>query len=107
MTRLLLLPVLPDLEPQVEVFDHAMRPVARFDLADRRVRLAIEADGKRGHAGRDMVAKDRRRDRRSERMGWWTERVTWWDLRREPAETRLRIADRHQRLIAGIVRQTG
>ena len=69
LARLRLLPVLPDLEPQVELFDAAARLVARFDLGDRRVRLAVEADGKAGHAGPAMVAKDRRRDRRTTASG--------------------------------------
>jgi hypothetical protein len=85
LARLLLLPRLPGLEPQVELFDHAARLIARFDLGDREARLAVEADGKAGHAGAAMVAKDRRRDRRTEALGWHTERVTWWELRREPA----------------------
>lgn len=62
--RLLLL-VLPELEPQVELFDRAVRLVCRFDLGSRRQRFAIELDGRRGHAGEVMRAKDQRRDRRS------------------------------------------
>jgi hypothetical protein len=75
LTRLLVLPALPAFEPQVELFDHAARLLARFDLADRAVRMAVEAAGKAGHAGELMVAKDRRRDRRTEALGWHTERV--------------------------------
>ena len=83
LARLLLLPQLPGLEPQVELFDRTARLVARFDLGDPQARLAVEADGKAAHAGAAMVAKDRRRDRRTEALGWHTERVTWWELRRE------------------------
>lgn len=79
LARLLLLPVLPGLEPQVKLLSEWGRPLARFDLGDRRARFAVEADGKRGHAG--MAAKDRRRDRTSRSYGWRTERVTWWELR--------------------------
>jgi hypothetical protein len=94
LCRLLLLPVLPGLVPQVEAFDHAARPVARFDLADEGLRLAIEVDGRRGHAGTEMVARDRRRDARTRALGWETERCTWWELRREPDQLRRRILER-------------
>lgn len=40
LARLLLLPVLPRLEPQVELFDQGGQVIARFDLADREARLA-------------------------------------------------------------------
>jgi hypothetical protein len=76
LARLLLLPVLPSLVPQVELRDRWGNLIARFDLADQAVKLAFEADGKRGHAGSAMVAKDRARDRRTEDQGWWTERGT-------------------------------
>lgn len=91
LARLILLPVLPGLVPQVEVFDSGMRLVARYDLADEELKLAVEADGKRGHAGEQMVAKDRRRDRRTGSFGWTTERCTWWELRREQAALRARV----------------
>lgn len=79
LARLLLQPVIPALEPQVKLHHDGGRVLARFDLGDRRARFAVEADGKRGHAG--MAAKDRRRDRSSRRHGWRTERLTWWELR--------------------------
>ncbi|MCW2615255.1 MAG: hypothetical protein JWN08_2249 [Frankiales bacterium] len=85
LTRLLLLPVLPALVPQVRVHDDR-RVVARLDLGDEELRLGIEADGRVGHAGEQMVAKDRRRDRTTERLGWRTERFTWFDLRRRQDE---------------------
>lgn len=98
LARLLLLPVLPGFEPQVRLLDAAARVVARFDLADRAVRLAVESDGVRGHAGAQMVAKDRRRDRRSEALGWTTERVRWFELRREQETFVRRIRARHAEL---------
>ncbi len=52
LARLLLLPVLPDLEPQVKVYDAAGRVVARLDLGDRRQRFAVEADGRRATPAR-------------------------------------------------------
>jgi hypothetical protein len=57
-------------------------------------------DGKRGHAGTRMVAKDRRRDRRTEPYGWRVERVTWHESRARPAATRRWVAEaaaRHAR----------
>lgn len=54
LARLILLPVLPGLRPQVRLFDHAARLVARFDLGDEEIRLAVESDGQAGHAGERM-----------------------------------------------------
>jgi very-short-patch-repair endonuclease len=42
-----------------------------------------------------MVAKDRRRDRRTEAYGWRTERVTWFELRREQPAVLRRICQAH------------
>lgn len=100
LTRLLLLPVLPGLEPQVQLKDPRGSIVARFDLGDRSRKLAVESDGKAGHSGAAMVAKDRRRDARSEAYGWWTERVTWYDVRQRQAETKARVMSRAARLDA-------
>jgi hypothetical protein len=91
LMRLLLLPALPGLVPQVELFDQRIELVARFDLGDEAVRLGVEADGKRGHSGAVMVARDRRRDRRSAALGWQTERLTWFDIRRRQAESLGRV----------------
>lgn len=101
LARLLLQPVLPGLVPQVELFDERMRVIARFDLADEELKLAVEADGKRGHAGERMVAKDRRRDARAAAQGWTTERCTWFELRREQVATRERILGRARALSPG------
>jgi very-short-patch-repair endonuclease len=81
LTRLLLLPHLPGLVPQVELRQGG----ARFDLADEAARFAVEADGRRGHAGEVMAAKDQRRDRRTTGLGWRTERTRWFELRRQQA----------------------
>ena len=94
LTRLVLHPVLPGLEPQVELHDEAGHVVARFDLGDRDRRLAVESDGEAAHAGAAMVARDRARDLRSERLGWWTERVSWYDVRRRQEQTRHRVLAR-------------
>ena len=85
LARLALLPELPGLVPQHRLVGRDGRVLARYDLADEALRLAVEVDGKAGHAGEHMVAKDRRRDRLSEQYGWRTERVTWWELRRQKA----------------------
>ena len=100
LARLLLLPVLPRLEPQVRLYDGRGRVLARFDLGDREARLGIEADGRRAHAGDAMVAKDRRRDRTSEHRGWATERLRWWELRREQDDVVRRMVWRHDQLMA-------
>jgi hypothetical protein len=94
LARLILLPVLPGLVPQVELYDRFGNVVARFDLGDDEVKLAVDMDGKRGHAGTAMVAKDRRRDRRTEPYGWWTERGTWFEVRRQQREFQARVVGR-------------
>jgi len=81
LTRLVLLPHLPGLVPQRRLRDVDGRILARFDLGDPLLRLAVEADGKAGHAGQQMAAKDQRRDRVSDRRGWRTERCTWFEVR--------------------------
>lgn len=96
LTRLLLLPALPELEPQVVVVDRGGREVARIDLGDRRRRLGVEADG-RSHRGEVSLAADRRRERRA---GWTFERVTWWEVRRQPDQTRSRVVAAATRLDA-------
>jgi len=101
LARLLLLPVLPGLVPQVQLFDRGMREVARFDLGDEQIGLAVEADGTRGHSGAQMVAKDRRRDRTTGGYGWTTERCTWWELRREQEALRARVLATAAGLSAG------
>jgi very-short-patch-repair endonuclease len=100
LARLLLQPTLPGLEPQVQLHDERGRLLARFDFGDRAVRLAVDMDGKRGHAGEQMVAKDRKRDRASARHGWWTERGTWWEVRRDQAAFVARVEQRWEVLRA-------
>lgn len=98
LSRLTFLPHVPGLRSQVEVRDARGEVVARFDLADEELKLAIETDGKRGHAGTQMVAKDRRRDRRTGSLGWYTERVTWFELRRQQAALVERVMREARRL---------
>ena len=92
LARLALLPTMPGFVPQHRLLGPDGRVLARYDLADESLRLAVEADGKAGHAGAQMVAKDRRRDRLTEQYGWRTERVTWWELRCQRAAVVARIA---------------
>ena len=92
---LLLLPVLPRLVPKVRLVGDDWRVLAVLDLADEATRFAIETDGRRGHQGDAMVAKDQRRDLGSARRGWWTERTTWCDVRRRQAELVQRVLWRH------------
>jgi hypothetical protein len=98
LLRLLLKPHWPELEPQVTVYDERGHPLRRYDLGDRALKLGAEADGKRGHAGERMVAKDQRKDRRAGSYGWSTERASWFELRREQRQLRARILGTRDRL---------
>lgn len=84
LARLLLLPHLPGLVPQVRLWDKRGRLLARFDLADERLLLAVELDGRRAHAGEAMRARDTSRDRTTAGRGYLTERGTWFDVRCRP-----------------------
>lgn len=97
LTRLLLLPVLPGLVPQVRVLDRACRIVARVDLGDEELRFGVEADGAAYHGGGAAWAADRRREQRLAEHGWSLERVTWADVRRDGAQTRQRVAEAARR----------
>lgn len=81
LTRLVLQPHLPGLVPQHRLRDDGGRVLARFDLGDPTLRLAVEADGRAGHEGPAMAARDRRRDRACDARGWRTERVVWFETR--------------------------
>ena len=93
LTRLLLVPALPGLVPQVPVYDDHGWLIARLDLGDRALRLGVESDGAAFHRGR--AAQDRRRDART---GWTIERCTWFETRREPAQLRARVLGTATRL---------
>jgi very-short-patch-repair endonuclease len=60
--------------------------IARLDLADRELRLGVEADGAAYHRGR--AAQDRARDLRT---GWTIERVTWFQVRCQPEQVLARV----------------
>ena len=94
LAGLILRPALPRLRTQVPVRDRFGNVVARLDLGDEALRLAVEADGVRGHAGDAMAAKDRARDRVTEGCGWVTERTTWAEAPGRPAALRSRVVAR-------------
>ena len=98
LLRLILKPDWPELEPQVTVYDERGYPLRRYDLGDRALRVGVESDGKRGHAGDRMVAKDNRKDRRAGTFGWRTERASWYEIRREQEQLRARILGVRDRL---------
>ena len=95
LTRLLLRPVLPDLEPQLELRDRFGRVIARVDMGVRALRFGVEADGATFHGGR--AAEDRRRDART---GWTIERCTWFDTRVRGRELQARVLTTVARLRA-------
>lgn len=86
LTRLVLLPALPGLVPQVPVYDDHGWQIARLDLGDRALRLGVESDGAMFHRGR--ATQDRRRDART---GWTIERCSWFETRCEPTQLRARV----------------
>ena len=79
LARLLLRPHVPALEPQIPVYGASGQLLARLDLGVRAVRVGVEVDGRRGHAGDVMLARDRARERRIH--PWLLERCTWYDVR--------------------------
>ena len=100
LLRLILKPEWPELEPQVTVYDERGYPVRRYDLGDRTIKLGVESDGKRGHAGELMVAKDQAKDRTGRVYGWKTERARWFEIRRQQEQLRARMLAARDRLRA-------
>lgn len=93
----LLTPAVP-LVPQVAVRGPAL--LARIDLADEQHRFGVEADGRAGHAGEQLVRRDRDRERWLVRSGWVLERYGWYDVRRRPAALRERVQQSWQQHLA-------
>ena len=84
--------------PQVEVRDGPFL-IARLDLADEELKLAVEIDGYRYHGSRDAQRRDRTRDRRTRVFGWTILRYDAVDaLERLPALVREVSAVRNQLL---------
>ncbi|GGO71344.1 DUF559 domain-containing protein [Nocardioides deserti] len=65
-------------EPQVEVWEPAF--LGRVDLADRRLRIVLEADSFAWHGGRDQLASDCRRYNGLAVHGWLVLRFSWEDV---------------------------
>ena len=84
LMRLLLRAGLPLPASQFEV-RAAGRLIAVPDFAYPDLKLAIEADGYRWHAGRSRWDSDRARHNRLTLLGWRLIHVTWTDLTRRPS----------------------
>jgi hypothetical protein len=69
--------------PQHRVMDGG-DPVARLDLAYPELRLGIEVDGYRWHAGHERWANDLRRENRLKLLGWTLLRFSWSDVTERP-----------------------
>lgn len=82
-------PELPAWTPQLRVRSGG-RVVARVDLGNERLRLAVESDGGAHHSG-EAVAKDRARDEMVGAGGWYAVHVSWFDARVRPASVRARV----------------
>jgi very-short-patch-repair endonuclease len=85
--------------PQFEVRDGPFL-IARLDLADEELKLAVEIDGYRYHSSREAQRRDRTRDRRTRVFGWTILRFDAVDaLERLPALVREVVAVRNQLLV--------
>ncbi len=82
-------PDLPAWTPQLKVRSGG-RIVARVDLGNEQLRLAVEADGGAHHSG-PAVAKDRIRDETVGAGGWYAVHVSWFDARVRPDSVRARV----------------
>ena len=86
-------------EPQVEIWEPEF--LGRVDLADRRLRIALEADSFEWHGGRDQLASDCRRYNGLVVRGWLVLRFSWDDVMFHPDQVRrileAAVAERAQR----------
>jgi hypothetical protein len=80
---------MPAWTPQLPVLVDG-RLVARLDLGNEALRLAVESDGGAHHSGA-AVARDRARDDVIGRGGWYAVHLSWYDVRRRPGQVRARI----------------
>lgn len=76
-----------DVEPQVQIGE------ARVDLADRRLRIVIEAESWEFHASKEAFRKDVRRYTELVRQGWLVVRFLWEDVMHEPDLVREVVVD--------------
>jgi hypothetical protein len=63
---------IPPLTPQLKVVRRRSGEVAYLDLADERLRFAVEFDGREWHEGPDAMARDRHR------RGWLVDEEGWF-----------------------------
>ncbi|WP_435745944.1 DUF559 domain-containing protein [Nocardioides sp. SYSU DS0663] len=88
-----------DVEAQVEIWEPEF--LGRVDLADRRLRIGLEADSFEWHGGRDQLASDCRRYNGLVVHGWLVLRFSWEDVMFHPGEVRrtldAAVAERAQR----------
>lgn len=78
-------------EPQVVIRDGGF--VARVDLADRRLRLVLEADSFEWHGKRSALASDARRYNRLVVLGWLVLRFSYEDVMFHPDDVRQTLSD--------------
>lgn len=68
------------------------RVFARLDFAYPEMKVALETDGYRWHAGKRRWATDLERRNALTALGWRVLHLTWHDIERDPAGTVARIA---------------
>jgi very-short-patch-repair endonuclease len=90
LARLLLRYGLPEPSFQHEVHGPGFR--YRLDFAYPEVKVAMEVDGWRYHAGRDVFETDRQRDAILQSAGWIVLRFTWLQVKRRPGWVAERVA---------------
>ncbi len=76
-----------DVQPQVRITD-SDGFVGRVDLADRRLRIVLEADSHEFHAGRADFARDCERYSRMTTDGWVVIRIPWRMAMHQPDRVR-------------------
>ena len=78
----------PGLSVEPQVLVTSVRPWARVDLADRDLRIVLEADSFEWHGHRAALAADARRYNGLTVDGWLVLRFTWEDVMARPDEVR-------------------
>lgn len=90
MLRLLKRSKLPRPDRQFVVMDNG-ETIAVLDFGFPALKVGIETDGYRWHAGKLRWQSDRTRRNRLTELGWRLIHVTWDDLHRSPQEVVERI----------------
>ena len=91
----------PGLDVQPQVLVTSVTPPARVDLADRDLRIILEADSFEWHGHRSALVADARRYNRLVVDGWIVLRFTWEDVMLRPdlvRETLLALVRRHTKV---------